>query len=41
MKPGDEMFYLFEVPPGAEILSFVNPSNREEDLRSAKLVAPM
>lgn len=40
MKPDDKMYYLFEVPPGTQIASFVNPSNQEEDLRSANLVAP-
>jgi len=39
MKPGDQMFYLFEVPPGTEIVSFFNPKGAEENLRSAQLVA--
>jgi hypothetical protein len=40
MKPGDKMYYLFEIPPGTEIISFFNPKGAEENLRSAKLVAP-
>lgn len=35
-----EMYYLFEVPPGERVVTFVNPNRREESYESVELVAP-
>ncbi len=35
-----ELYYLFEVPPGARIEAFINPNGKEESYRSIELIAP-
>lgn len=34
------LYYLFHIPPGKKIVTFVTPKSSGEDLRSANLVAP-